>query len=858
MTKPTKGAFIQAGPALVANGYTIVPIPKGSKGPRLPDWRNLRLTNRTEFEAFCTGTHTIEVDGEEKAVPNVREGAGVGILTTWTPAVDLDVLDEDMAAHMERFVRENVDDAPLRIGKAPKRLLLYRTLSPFAKVTSASYRMPGQEATSRIEVLGSGQQFVAYHIHPDTGRPYTWPNDWEEPTEIRAVDLPLITEAHAKAICREFEREAAARGWEKVEAANEGGDEVDVLAREAPPAEETSEIDRVKDALKHIDPDCSRVVYLNILAGLKWTGWACAEEIAYEWASESEFKFDEKDFNRDWKSLKQERNGRTTTLASIYGYAKEKGWDASRPKADTSNAYNALLALIAESDLKDRSVQKSVMNEIAKSELDALDAADLRKVFCKATGMTIRDYERVLKEARRSAKTTETKEATHARYAKALVKEIETETGEDVVSVEGRIWTFDRSERIWVGRTPTEFEVDVARHFDGQENCTRRTDYLAIANHMNSMSAAGREEFFQDAPAGLACGDRFYGIKDGEIEREKLLARHRQRFLSPVIPKVMDTPKWDAFMERTFRGDIDREQEILLEEYIGACLIGAITQFEKALYMYGKSRAGKGTILKIISAMFPRQVMSAVSPTKWDNEYYLASIAGKRINLVGELPDDEAINANAFKGVIGRDELSARQPAGMPFVFRNSAGHIFQGNHFIFTREHSDAFYSRWIMMHFQNSMLRDEEHINTNLAAEIIAEELPGVVAKCLQGAKRLLERKRFATTRQHNFLIAKWRKRSSTVMEFLHDGEVCVMGDFPQVETKRSVFYEAYVEWCRVSGRKPLGKQKFYDEIETDEVSNLGVRFAAKTGRTVLVRGIALTRVLVGFEIPIPDEDW
>ena len=65
-------------------------------------------------------------------------------------------------------------DTPcLRIGRAPKRLLVYRAATPFA----GRKRHP-------LELLARGQQFVAYAVHPDTGRPYEWPED-------SLVELPL-------------------------------------------------------------------------------------------------------------------------------------------------------------------------------------------------------------------------------------------------------------------------------------------------------------------------------------------------------------------------------------------------------------------------------------------------------------------------------------------------------------------------------------------------------------------------------------------------------------------------------------------------------------------------------------------
>ena len=65
-----------------------------------------------------------------------------------------------------------VGDAPVRFGQAPKRLRVYRTAEPFTKLSTAGYRLPGDEPGAKahkVEILAAGQQFVAYGVHPDTG-----------------------------------------------------------------------------------------------------------------------------------------------------------------------------------------------------------------------------------------------------------------------------------------------------------------------------------------------------------------------------------------------------------------------------------------------------------------------------------------------------------------------------------------------------------------------------------------------------------------------------------------------------------------------------------------------------------------
>src|SRR6056297_1865827 len=43
----------------------------------------------------------------------------------------------------------------------------------------------------KVEVLGQGQQVLAFGIHPDTGRQYYWP-DGETPLDVPIGDLPQV------------------------------------------------------------------------------------------------------------------------------------------------------------------------------------------------------------------------------------------------------------------------------------------------------------------------------------------------------------------------------------------------------------------------------------------------------------------------------------------------------------------------------------------------------------------------------------------------------------------------------------------------------------------------------------------
>ena len=176
MTSIFPNFMAQHGTALVAAGYHIMPIQPGLKSPGVyaqGDWRVVG-----GWQQHCDRINT---DDEVDAWSMWPECA-IGIACGYTVGVDIDVLDGDLALRIDSLAREMLGDTPLvRIGLPPKRLLVYRAEVPFPKRS----RKP-------VEILGRGSQFVARSIHPDTGQPYTWPE--EQPEDVDVSRLPLVTQ----------------------------------------------------------------------------------------------------------------------------------------------------------------------------------------------------------------------------------------------------------------------------------------------------------------------------------------------------------------------------------------------------------------------------------------------------------------------------------------------------------------------------------------------------------------------------------------------------------------------------------------------------------------------------------------
>ena len=285
------------GPRLVANGYPILPIMHGTKKPGrwrsgawsdYPDWTRHaeRPTSEHELDAW-------------RGWPD----AGVGVACGQVVAVDIDITDPELALEIERLARERLGDtAALRIGRAPKRLLVYRAAEPFAGVRRAP-----------IEVLGLGQQFVAHAIHPDTGRPYEWPE--ESLADIDIGDLPVIDQTAVRA----FLDEALALVPDHLKPARLSPDRSGTAR---PSHAQAGTIAAIREALAWIpNADLDYDSWVRVGLAVKGALGDDGGDLFAAWSAQS--GKDDAGFSaKTWGGLKAERIGAGT----IYHLAMERGW----------------------------------------------------------------------------------------------------------------------------------------------------------------------------------------------------------------------------------------------------------------------------------------------------------------------------------------------------------------------------------------------------------------------------------------------------------------------------------------------------------------------------------------------------
>jgi putative DNA primase/helicase len=139
------------------------------------------------------------------------------------------------------------------------------------------------------------------------------------------------------------------------------------------------------------------------------------------------------------------------------------------------------------------------------------------------------------------------------------------------------------------------------------------------------------------------------------------------------------------------------------------------------------------------------------------------------------------------------------------------------------------------LIVHFKQSFIGQEDLT----LEDRLKEELPGILLRAVAGWKRLMDRGHFRQPKSGSDALEEFKDKGNPVRPFVWQ---CCCVDSPLAETPRHVIYEAYQEWCRTHGEKPLADTVFGKKLKRC-VRSIGDKLGTINGKRVwLYTGIAL----------------
>lgn len=308
----------------------------------------------------------------------------------------------------------------------------------------------------------------------------------------------------------------------------------------------------------------------------------------------------------------------------------------------------------------------------------------------------------------------------------------------------------------------------------------------------------------QVSPDQVTTNKGFLNLKNGILWLDTMeLQPHTPDIKTVVQLPVEYDPNADCSVIDAFLKKVVPEDAIpVVEEMAGYCLVPTM-KYEKALLLYGEGGNGKGTLIAVLTHLLGHKNISGVSfQDLAENRFASAELFGKMANLHADIPSRVLENSSRFKELVSGDLIRAEEKHKAPFAFNNRAKLIFSANEPPVSKDNTDGFHRRLLMVPFP------KKFTDRKLRKELFTPEaLSGFLLRALQGLERLQKQDRFSKSKVIEKTLEEYRKHSDTVMRFLD--ECCIID--PKEMTGKQDLYDAYRSECFQWGNQPVNQAKF-----------------------------------------------
>lgn len=378
-----------------------------------------------------------------------------------------------------------------------------------------------------------------------------------------------------------------------------------------------------------------------------------------------------------------------------------------------------------------------------------------------------------------TARQTRLRLGTQVEVAALICSEINEETSAPLVYTEGTFWCYRST--YWEEMLESELRKRIHR-LDGvsygDKRCFRVSSGFIDGTIKEMAAISDSSNFFEASEQGVNLRNGFVKISaTGKITLEPHSPGHRQRFFIdqdwlPAIGEVAD-----GFLQRLLFGSFghdDVESHRLIFEIVGAAITSINTGLSnpKAFVFHGPSAAnGKSTIQALIRNLLPRHVVACVAPAELGEPQFLATLAGRQVNLTDEISSSKAIATDRFKATVTGDPVQAKAIYREPFTFTPRALHVFSANHLPSFSGGVDSGIVRRIIVVPFNRSIPESERI-PELAAKIIEHEGDMLVSLALQAAADVVARGGYTISKKCEAATTQWFKDVDPVAEWFEEG--------------------------------------------------------------------------------------
>lgn len=679
-----------------------------------------------------------------------QRGANIGLRAGNFPGLDIDSMDESVGDLVRDIALARLGPAPTRYGKRPKRLLLYRTKEPMARMRMW---LEKDGATHLVELLGEGQQYLVYGTHPGTMKPYEWDQELPPAKSLSSLDRAKVEDffaalsEHARAVGFKVTREGDGRDKQRAQVS----DQTELRA---------PSLDALLDAVQHI-PNTdehfpTREDYIKMGYAIRA---ACGEDleegysIFLSWAQrwDNPKGNDEETVRGDWRRMRPPFSvgwGWIAATAQRFGFQTAEYDFEADPDATPPPELQA--AVTKRARYTDQWLAERVVRNIGE-----------RIRFAPETG-------RWLVWDSRRWKIDETLKA-QAEIGGALL---------------------DISKGLLADST-SKANIKEARSIESFGTLSRVMSLVkadrTIAVTVASLDA---DPWLLNTPAGIV------DLRTGAtalVSADKLCTR--TTLVGPDASAAC--PLWLRHIKLATGGD--RDLGLYLQRLAGYCLTG-VTREQVFIFLYGDGGNGKGTFVdalrNIMGDYGNHAAMDTFTATNFDRHTTdLADLMGARLVTASETQGGRRWDEQRIKQLTGGDPVKARFMRQDNFTYTPAFKLLFMGNHKPQLRDVDEAMRRRTHLVPFE-VRLKDVLTLDREYA-EKLKPEYPAILQWAIEGC---LEWQKQGLNPPESILAKtqEYFDDENTIGRWIR--ERCVIDDAERLRT--SSLYSSWREWTGLNG--------------------------------------------------------
>jgi len=295
---------------------------------------------------------------------------------------------------------------------------------------------------------------------------------------------------------------------------------------------------------------------------------------------------------------------------------------------------------------------------------------------------------------------------------------------------------------------------------------------------------------------------------------------------------------WFKFLHEVWPDDPD--SVATLQEIFGY-LLTYRTDLQTMFMMVGPPRCGKGTIIRVLTALLGGDHnVGSVSLADLNQRFGLEGIETKGLAVMQDTrfrSRDDGVAVERLLSITGEDPVSVEKKGQPMYSSRLPTRFMLVSNEVPKMQDESGALRSRMLMLKFTNEIPAAKR--DANLTGKLLGE-LPGILMWALDGLDRLVERTRFAQPKSAAEGLDLLANLGSTTKLFLE--EMCRID--PMAQVVKADLFAVYRQWCETKNIRASNEVHFGRDLHANipHLDGTGRVTVAPNKRATAYRGLEL----------------